>query len=144
MGGHCHPEFLRSFLNLLRLLLIFLCFGFGPRGTWDLNSLTRSWTSCTGRWSLSHWTTREARLPPTQSFYFSYHQVPELLWISGVSIASEQCEGFFGAKNEGSRLNILIGYFFKFLIIYWHDSKIKIVLKCLHWEVLCHLCYARL
>ena len=38
-----------------------LCFGFWPRGMWDLSSLTRdgTHTPCLGRQSLNHWTARE-------------------------------------------------------------------------------------
>ena len=57
----CGP-FLKSLF--VTILLLFCALVFWPRGTWDLSSLTRVWT-CThyiSRWSLNHWTTREASL----------------------------------------------------------------------------------
>ena len=38
-----------------------ICFGFLPRGMWDLSSLTRDQTStpCNGRQNLNHWIIRE-------------------------------------------------------------------------------------
>ena len=57
------------------LLLLFYVLGFLPRGMWALSSLTRDWicTSCIGRWSLNHWTTREvpAALQASLSIEFS-------------------------------------------------------------------------
>ena len=52
--------FFKSLLNLLPCVLVF-----GPWGMWGLSSLTRD-RICTwsvGRWSLSHWTVREAPGP---------------------------------------------------------------------------------
>ena len=53
--------FFKSLLNLFKYCFCFMFWFFWPRGMWDLSSLTRDWTctSCIGRWSLSHWTTRE-------------------------------------------------------------------------------------
>lgn len=139
-----YGPFLRSFLNLLQYCLYFYVLVFGHEAQGILAPQTDVKPPALEGQVLATGPTREAPLPSTQTFYFSYHQAPEF-WISEVSVASEQCEGFFGAKSEASRLNIfLIDYFLKFLIIYWHDSKIKIVLKCMHWEGLSHLCCARL
>ena len=50
-----------SIVSILWLVFFF----FWPGGMWDFSSSTRDWnhTPCAGRWSLSHWTTREVPLP---------------------------------------------------------------------------------
>ena len=52
--------FLMSLLNLLKYCFYSMFLVFWPRSMWDLSFLTRDWThtSCIGRWSLNHWTTR--------------------------------------------------------------------------------------
>ena len=57
----------KVFVEFVTILLLFYVFYFvifvlfGPRGMWDLSSLTRdqTCTPCIGRRSLNHWTARE-------------------------------------------------------------------------------------
>ena len=57
----CQPFFKSFYLNLLQYwsCFMFWCFGWGMQ---DLSSLTgdQACTPCIGKWSLNHWTTREA------------------------------------------------------------------------------------
>ena len=60
----CGP-FFTCLLNLLQycfwFFLSFFFFFFEPQSMWDLSSLTSLWTHtpCVGRWSHSHWISRE-------------------------------------------------------------------------------------
>ena len=55
---------LKIFIEFVTVLLLFYVLVLWPQGMWDLNSLTRdrTCTSCIGRQSLNHWTTREVPL----------------------------------------------------------------------------------
>ena len=54
--------FKKSSLNILQYCFCFIYFW--PWDMWDLSSPTRDWTRtpCIGRWSPSHWTTREIQV----------------------------------------------------------------------------------
>ena len=49
------------FIRFVTTLLLLCVLTFWPRDMWDLSSLNRdrAWSSCSGSWSLNHWTTRE-------------------------------------------------------------------------------------
>ena len=57
-------------IKFVTILFFFYDLVFWSWGIWDLSSLTRDWTHsrapCIEKWSLSHWTTREAPLHPFQ------------------------------------------------------------------------------
>ena len=57
----------KAFTEFVAVLLLFYVLVFWPWGMWDLSSLTRdrTCTLCIGRWSLIHWTIREA---PQETF----------------------------------------------------------------------------
>ena len=59
------------------LILFFQVLAFWPRGMWDLISPTRdqTHTSCTGRQSLNHWTTREVPRAPTCFLHPHQHYI---------------------------------------------------------------------
>ena len=57
-------------IKFVTILFLFYVLVFWSWGIWDLSSPTRDWTHsrtpCIEKWSLSHWTTREAPLHPFQ------------------------------------------------------------------------------
>ena len=62
-------RFNKVFTEFVTILVLFcVLFFWGPQAMWDLNSPTRdqTYTPCTGRQSLNHWTTRE--VPETSLF----------------------------------------------------------------------------
>ena len=91
--------FLKIFLCGLSLksLLIFFFFAilflfhlvFWQRGIWDPSSLTRDWThtTCIGRWSLNHGTTREVPWRETLNSSAMHSRVTNLWYLRGDSQA---------------------------------------------------------
>ena len=57
----------KVFIEFVTVPCLFYVLVFWPWGIWDLSSGTRAWTCipCIGRWSLTHWTIREVRIPPS-------------------------------------------------------------------------------
>ena len=98
--------FFKSLLNFFIILLLFyLLFCFWSRGMWDLTSLIRdqTFTSCIGRHSLNHWTTREI---PTRTFLKSLsciHFLSLLLTTSGYFHIRPQCKEERRVKQIGSK-----------------------------------------
>ena len=59
----------KVFIEFVTILLLFYVLAFWPRGMGDLSPTTRDGihTTCIGRQSLNHWTTREV----PQAFFFN-------------------------------------------------------------------------
>ena len=80
--------FLKIFLFFFAILFLFHLV-FWQRGIWDPSSLTRDWThtTCIGRWSLNHGTTREVPWRETLNSSAMHSRVTNLWYLCGDSQA---------------------------------------------------------